>query len=208
MTLTDRIWTAHPLLLAHRAVLLAIARQIPDGRSEVLVNRTGLARDLETNTDTIRRSLIAGEAIGLCQVHRNGVVAFSPVALPGLAPGMPRASEPSVREAPPQPVDDRLTVRGVQALFAKGWEGKYHQRYVFEHPKDDRLASSIARALSPDEAARRLRNYLTHPDPFYSRCTHSFGMWVSRINDFAVAKTQDDPYTYIEEQARARRQAR
>ena len=57
-----RIWTAHPLAPQARLILFAIARAVPDGQAEVLVNRTALARDLEAPGDAVRRALIAGEA--------------------------------------------------------------------------------------------------------------------------------------------------
>lgn len=191
--LEARVWAAHPLTPAHRLVLLSVARQVPDGLLQAVVARQALARDLETTPETVRKALVAGEQAGLCEILRNGGVAFTQPGLPGLRHVDEVQRQPAVlpREGPaaqsPVEASTGTTGRWVQSEFARQWEARYQrQRYLFSHPKDDRLAAEIAR-LGQDEVTRRVANYLAHPDPFYAQCAHAFGVFRSRVNSFAVA---------------------
>ena len=175
-TLTDRVWGLHPLAPAHRCVLLAIARQVPEGRTEVLVNRGALARDVEASAEAVRRALVAGEHLGLLRIMTNGVVAFVPVALPGMG------AAPAVGVAPAGAVKPR-TGRDVQEEFGRQWGTKYRQRYVFQHPKDDKLAAGL-KTLQPDDLSGRVRAYLSHPDQWYAQMAHAFSIFVRDVNKF------------------------
>ena len=200
-SLVDRIWMAHPLALAHRAVLLAIQRQLSDGCSEVLLNRAALARDLEVSPSVVSRAISAGELVGLCRLGRAGAVAFLSEGLPGIVPE-PKAPVIAVQPAPdgtagmsPGP---KINARWVQAEFARQWEAKYGQRYVFE-PRDSRAAATVSSALQPGDIVSRIGTYLKHPDPWYAKCAHSFRLFTERVNQFGIAS----PVTGLTEAQRA-----
>jgi hypothetical protein len=210
MTLTDRIWNAHPLALAHRAVLLAIARQLPEGATELMVNRAALARNLEVPPAAVGKALIGGTQVGLCRVLGNGKVAFTAEGLPGIADTNQRVAEEihATREVhrPMSPKD------AVMAEFARQWQEREGQRYVFTRGKDDKLAAGIADTITLEDLTARVRRYLSHPDQFYARCAFSFGVFVSRINDFAVDERRrqprgEDEYERAERRQRAREEA-
>lgn len=209
----DRVWEAHPLPLAARAVLLAVARQVPDGQSEVLVNRTLLARDLETSADVVRRALTAGEAGGVVAVLKNGRIAFCAEPMLIAPPARPHLA--AVAPAPPAPAaqEEKATTAWVLAEFGRQWEGQYRQRYVFTPGKDHKLAATLA-TLTRADLASRVRTYLRHDDPFYARCTHAFGIFATRVNDFistrpaaSAAVEDDDEYGRIERKTRERLRA-
>lgn len=209
-TLTERIWAAHPLQLTHRAVLLAVARQVRDGSTRVMVNRQSLARDLETTPAMIGKALAAGEILGLCNLVR-GVVEWLPEALPGL--GHPGDVKPAVAVTEPTAAEAAAVSGGgasprwVLGEFARQWEAKYGQRYHFTYPKDMALAKSLANGMHAGTLVERIKNFMSHPDQFYARSAHSFGTFASRVNDFAVAQKgspQDDTYARIERESAKR----
>src|SRR5689334_17180048 len=208
MGLVDRIWGAHPLQLTHRAVLLAIARQTPLGAREVSVSRTTLARELETTPEMVRRSLVAGETLGLCQLLRNGVVAWVPEALPGLLPEVkPTATAVAIAQGStvmsPGP---EITGPWVKGEFARQWEERYTPaKYSFMPGRDDKMAAIVARQLSSGDVVARIKNYLRHPNTYYAERSHPFELFANRINEFVAApKAVRDDY----ERAEARHQRR
>ncbi len=211
MTLIDRIWTAHPLGLTHRCVLLAIARQLPEGRTQIIINRTTLARDLETTGGLVSKALLAGEILGLCHVHKNGVVELLTAPLPGLIPepsaplvAVTAATESEMARTSPGVVRPRW----VMDEFARRWEAKYKQRYQFRHGKDNALAKSVSEAMQAGTIVARITNYLSHPDPFYNQCAHAFGVFVGNINKFAGSTGHGDSEYERAEQRYQQRQAR
>jgi hypothetical protein len=199
--MTERVWAAHGLEPQHRCVLLAVARQVQEGATEALVNRTALAQQLQTSPGVVSRGIGAGERAGLIAIRPNGHIAFVPAGLPmGEAPA---PSRPAVRPIDGVPAASPGTVTGqwVKGEFARQWEERYRQRYVFTPGKDDKLALGIARTLTAAEVTGRVRAYLNHPDGYYARCAHAFGLFVARINEFAVVpaasrgavRPEDDP---------------
>lgn len=186
--LETRVWKAHPLAPAHRLLLLAVAREVPDGQTEVLVNRALLARTWDANAGLVTAALRAGEDVGLCRVLRTGRVAFSAYDAPLGAPERPPAPPSAVRTATPlaagEVVPDRPTHGQVMAEFAKQWAGTYKQQYIFTAGKDHRLARTLASAMPLTDLSRRVAVYLTHENPFYSECAHAFGVFAQRVNEF------------------------
>ena len=180
---------AHPLAPAHRMVLFVVARAVPDGQTEALLNASALARDLDTNAGLVRAALMAGEQAGLCQTHPNGRVAFTAYDTLLGVERPTRAASTAVREAPAGEV---AAVRGptvgeVFAVFARLWQKHYGQRYVFTPGKDPKLAKALGASLTLADIERRITDYLGHADQFYGECKHSFSIFVKDVNKFAVA---------------------
>lgn len=186
--LEDRVWQARPLSLADRCVLLAIARDVADGQTEVKVPRQAFAERLQTTSDQITRGLRAGEALGLCALLRNGGVAFTAYDL-RLGESPRPAPAPLVLPVRPEdatPLPARPKPNDLLAMFAKHWTAKYRQAYAFTPGKDHRLAKALLAQLPLSELERRVRAYLASDDQFFDRVTHAFSVFVQRVNEFVV----------------------
>lgn len=185
--LEERVWAAAPLSLADRCVLLAVARGVPDGATEIHVNRTAMAEGLQARPEQVLHGLRAGEAVGLCRLYPSkGLVAFSAYDAPLGAPPRPApraavaaAAPDDTRVATPRPTPQHLLNE-----FGRQWSRRYGQQYVQTSGKDHRLAAGLLRTLPPPEIARRIAAYLASDDPYYERCAHAFSVFASRVNEF------------------------
>ena len=173
----QRVWRAHPLAPADRLVLLAVARAVPDGTGDVLLNRAALARELEATAAVIARGLRAAEAIGVARVLPNGRISF-------IEEGMFDVPVPEHAVAKPVegPAPDVMTTEEVLKEFGRQWAARYGQRYVFAWEKDRKTAKTLATHMTPAEIRRRVAAYLAHPDPFYAQCAHAFGVFATAVN--------------------------
>jgi hypothetical protein len=176
----DRALRARPLCPADRMILFWIARLVPDGRSEVLINRAHVARDLQASPEMVRHALGAGESLGLCRVLRNGRVAFCEYDAPLGEEPRSLTSTAVTPVSAPTPVEPRLLPGDVMREFSERWQEKYRQRYhmTSEHFK---WAKELRR-LSLEELRSRIEVYLTHPDPFWRECKHAFTPFARNIN--------------------------
>ncbi len=195
VALEARVLAAHPLAPAHRMVLFWIAREVPEGRTEVLVNRTGVARALDAGAQVVQGALAAGRAIGLCHVLQNGRIAFT--GYDGLLGSDPAAPETPGRPAVVIPQDDpkaevarQITTKAmVFAAFGTRWTERYKQRFVISGERDyPRLAGALC-VLSPDELDARLDCYFADPDPYWADCKHSFGSFARNVHRFVPTTT-------------------
>jgi hypothetical protein len=189
--LEDRVMAAHPLAPAHRMVLLMVARAVSEGQSEALVNRAALARSLDARPEVVGHALMAGEQLGVCRVLRTGRVVFRGEGLFPVETTPANGSKPAVVDAPPDPAGEAArrttaTIPQVLGEFARQWQAAYKQQYVFTPGKDHKLAKAIGSALSPEEVARRVTNYLKTQNSYYSERMHSFSVFVRDINEFGA----------------------
>lgn len=193
--LEERVLDAHPLAPQYRMVLLMIAREVPEGQTEVMVNRTALARSLDTRPDVVRLALVAGEEARVCQVLKSGRVAFEAYdtllgevkATRGNGHGAVLATpQPTI----PEPRPSRPVPQDVLNEFARQRAAIYPETYVFERGRDHKWARDIASDLPMDEIRRRIAAYLSDPNPFYAECKHSWCTFVRNINRFGVAPSR------------------
>lgn len=192
LVLEERVWAAHPLTPAYRMVLLAVARGVPEGQSEVLVVRAALGREIEATAQVIRSAFIAGEQCGLCRLLPNGRLAFTAYdALLGVDRPKPVNGTPAIREAPPQRDEiAHLTSRELMKIFTSQWQAEYGQPYYPEN-RDWKLAKGIAAILPAADVSRYVANYLRDQSKFYRERMHAFVSFSANINSFggAAART-------------------
>lgn len=181
-----RVRAAHPLAPEHRMVLLEVAWAVPEGRTEVAINRAALARTLDTTPGLVTRALVAGETVGLCKVLRNGLVAFS--GYDGLLGADPPAPTAPITKTLPDaaPVPARPSISEVFTAFKEAWERQYRTVYSFVPGKDAKLAKGLAVTLPLSELRRRIAIYLTSDDPFYVEKRHEFEWLARHVNQFIV----------------------
>lgn len=188
----SRVLHVRGLTPGARMVLFYLAHGWPEGREEQVVNRAELARLAECSAEQVRRAITLGETVGLLATRQGGLVAFRPPGLPiadAPPPPKPVAREPKAPAEPPSA--DRPAPQEVLAEFARQWEAQYRCRYVFEQGKDHRQALVLSRAMTREEVAARVRNYLRHPDAYYGRCMHAFSLFVKRINEFGSVERRE-----------------
>lgn len=190
-TLEERVMAAHPLCPSDRMVLFFLAREVPEGHTEALVNMSQLARRLDARPAHISHAIDSGDMIGLCRRLKSGRVAFTGYDLIlGVEPRPANGHGTGITDATPEerPAKVTPTTKGVKDEFQKQWEAAYRQAYVFDYGKDGRIAQRLASALSLEDLPRRVTNYLNHPDPFYNECMHCFSIFARDINRFGVAQ--------------------
>ena len=191
--LEDRVLQASPLAPAHRMVLFWMARMVPDGQTEALVNRAEVGRRLEASPDVVARAVRAGEAIGLCRPRQNGRIAFS--AYDRTIDAEPKAPRPAgVAVAPqgphrPDPDDDeapvvRVKPRAVVAEFARQWSFRRKATFIIEKRYYVFASESGLTTLEFGDLQRRIAAYLTDPEPFYQQCQYAFSTFCKNVNKF------------------------
>lgn len=186
LVLEDRVWKAHPLAPQHRLVLLAIAREVPNGQLEALVTRTLIAQALDTRVDAVTKALVAGECLNLCRVLKNGRVAFAGYdallgqETPPEAPSGISAAPPNADPAPPP----RPSPQSILTAFAKAWSARYGKSYHFTAGRDHRWARELGQHVTLEEITVTAAAYLADEDPFYSECAHAFSVFYKSFNKF------------------------
>lgn len=188
-TLEDRVMAAHPLCPSDRMILFFMAREVPEGHTEAIVNMSQLARRLDARPASISHAIDSGNMIGLCQKLKSGRVAFTAYdTILGVEPRPTNGHGTGITLAPPQERPVTPTTKQVMSEFQRQWQDAYRQAYVFNYERDGRMARRLATSLSLDDLPRRVTNYLNHPDQFYAECMHSFSVFAKDINKFGVAQ--------------------
>lgn len=72
-----------------------------------------------------------------------------------------------------------------EKAFARVWEQRYSQIYVWRYAVDRPNIKRLLRTLGLEELKARAFNYLRSDDPFIVRSRHPFGLFVSGINSYA-----------------------
>lgn len=187
-----RIWDAPGLEPAHRMVLLTIARHVPDGATEALVNRTALAQRLCTSLSVVGRAISHGQRLDLCWALKNGRIAFVADSLPLSERPAPK---PAVTAAPTTPGTMAVTAQLVMDEFDSQWRQRHKgQRYPFAYGKDNKLAAGAAKALgSRAQIISAVRLYLLRTEPFYRNAAYSFPVFASVFLPKFVAGVAEHP---------------
>lgn len=180
---------AHPLSPAHRMVLLVVARDVPDGHTEALVNRAALARALDAGPDLIRQAFSAGETCGICRVLKNGRVEFN--GYDGLLGAAPPAPAPTgVKAAPPAaeppPPPDPLTPREVVSEFARQRARHYKGTFVIERRYYKLAKDHGLTTLTIEELRPRIAAFFADASPFNQECAHAFSAFCKTVNKFSA----------------------
>jgi hypothetical protein len=81
------------------------------------------------------------------------------------------------------------TLKRLQEAFDAAWCHRYApgqtKAYVWQWAKDTTLFKRLLKNLAPEEIERRMINYLKSEDPFFAKNRHTFGLFVSSVNQFA-----------------------
>lgn len=183
----------HPLRPGYRMVLVMIARAIGEGLSEADVNKTQLARNLDTTAQDVSNAIIAGEQAGVCRRLKNGRVSFTVYdGLLGVDPPPPVVYEVAVRDSLTVTEPVHPTGRQIVGEFAKQWSVAYRQAYVPKWGPETKLANTIASALTIDDVPLRVKNFLNDSNPFYCDRMHAFSVFVDNINRCGRATARPD----------------
>ena len=82
-------------------------------------------------------------------------------------------------------------LKRLQLAFDAAWCQRYApgqtKIYIWQWAKDVTLMKKLLKSLAPDEIERRMSNYLKNDDPFFLKNRHTFGLFVSSVNQFAEA---------------------
>ena len=73
-----------------------------------------------------------------------------------------------------------------EAHFSVLWEGRYGSAFAWQYTKDRPHTKRLIKLLGLDELKVRARVYLRDEDPFYTKCRHGFGLFVTNVNRFAA----------------------
>lgn len=65
------------------------------------------------------------------------------------------------------------------------WSSRYHGEYQFHAKRDRPQIKRLVLKMTPEELQVRAYNYVRNDDPFFVRARHSFGAFVSTINQHA-----------------------
>lgn len=80
------------------------------------------------------------------------------------------------------------TLKAAEYAFESAWTSRYvGQRYVWTYVRDVPQLKRLLKSMDVAELSRRAANYVLNDDPFFVRCRHSFGAFVTSINQHAAA---------------------
>ncbi|MHB1260375.1 MAG: hypothetical protein ACYC2H_01530 [Thermoplasmatota archaeon] len=71
------------------------------------------------------------------------------------------------------------------AYFATSWEIRYRSKYAWRNTIDVPQMKRLLKLLGLAELKTRVSSYLASNDDFFKRARHSFGMFVSTVNQHA-----------------------
>jgi hypothetical protein len=179
--LVERVRTVRGLDPASRLVLMEIAREVPAGANEVLVNRTKLAERLEAPAALVAKAIRCGERIGLVSQLRDKRLAFVGVSLFGEATvpahGAVKATAAPATEA------NQITGGLLRDEFRRQWQAAYGRPYRWDYGKEDKEARELARSFeSRAELVSEVRRYFVHPDQFFHEREHPFALLRRAMN--------------------------
>lgn len=81
-------------------------------------------------------------------------------------------------------------LKQLEGYFSTCWRVRYSTDYAFTFSKDVPHLKRLIRLLGVEELERRMLNYCRDGDGFLVKARHPFGIFVSRVNDYAdVADT-------------------
>lgn len=76
-------------------------------------------------------------------------------------------------------------LKQVEGHFSTCWRVRYGADYVFNFQKDVPQLKRLIRNLGVEELERRMLNYCRNADSYLMKARHSFGLFVSGINQYA-----------------------
>lgn len=87
-------------------------------------------------------------------------------------------------------VGDRL--REVEATWDEQWSRRYKTPYMWRWTIDRPATKRLLKQLGPDELKSRMLAYLGNEDAFFRKARHSYGMFVSTINQHVSQSDGDE----------------
>jgi len=76
-------------------------------------------------------------------------------------------------------------LKQLEAHFSTCWRVRYGSDYAFNFAKDVPQLKRLIRILGVEELERRMLNYCRNADGYLVKARHPFGLFVSRVNDYA-----------------------
>lgn len=86
-------------------------------------------------------------------------------------------------------IGDRL--KELQAAFSHAWEQRYRTPYQFQFAKDVPHMKRLLTTFGVEALKPRILAYISNNDPFFTRSRHTWGIFVSTINQHAPAGSED-----------------
>lgn len=80
-------------------------------------------------------------------------------------------------------IGDKL--KEFQTAFSNAWEVRYREPYQFAFVKDVPQMKRLLKQFTMEQLARRISRYVQNEDPFFRKNRHTFGLFVSTINQHA-----------------------
>lgn len=81
-------------------------------------------------------------------------------------------------------------LKQVEGHFSKCWRVRYASDYAFAFAKDVPQLKRLIRILGVEELERRMLNYCRNADPYFVKARHSFGLFVTTINQHADVQAE------------------
>jgi hypothetical protein len=82
-------------------------------------------------------------------------------------------------------------LKDAEGTFATLWGTRYaggqDRRYVWAYQKDRPQMVRLIKMLGLEELQARMRRYIANDDPFFAKSRHSFGLFVSTVNQHAAS---------------------
>lgn len=73
----------------------------------------------------------------------------------------------------------------LEAHFSTCWRVRYGSDYAFTFARDVPQLKRLIRILGVEEVERRMLTYCRNADGYLLKARHPFGLFVSRVNDYA-----------------------
>lgn len=81
-------------------------------------------------------------------------------------------------------------LRQAEQTFGRAWSARYSgAQYVWQYAKDRAQMKRLLGSMPIEELERRIVRYLRTEDPFFTKARHSFGLFVTTVNQHASAAT-------------------
>lgn len=97
------------------------------------------------------------------------------------------------------------TLKELEAGWQTAWGARYgNTAYAWNYAKDRAQMKRLFKLLGRDELGRRIVTYIQNNDPFFTKGKHSFGLFVTTINQHATASQGDDLELEVEKTAARR----